>query len=207
VKRKKKRLKQKGAAMILTICILAVVVVLCMILLLAASVVMKTATGERSEEQCRILSVSLSKEMEQQLCSSEYQFTSQKQENAARDQQTLWFFVKKGMSAGTWRYYDDSKQNHTAGSTFRIFDLSTASWGSDGKNPVSAVGADQITATMYWETDDEETEKASDEAVLTIGVFSSCGGQSCTVTSRYSLSLTSQSGGYEQWSWNLIRRE
>ena len=58
---------QKGIAMIIVVCIMAVLVMMSLALLLAASVMTRSAGRVRSEQQARILAVSLADELEKDI--------------------------------------------------------------------------------------------------------------------------------------------
>lgn len=58
---------QKGIAMIIVVCIMAVLVMMSLALLLASSVMTRSASRVRSEQQSRILAVSLADEIEKEI--------------------------------------------------------------------------------------------------------------------------------------------
>ena len=120
--------KNKGATTIVVICVMAVIMTLSMGLLLSASVLMKTSGRTLASEQCRILAVSFSKELEQELCNPEYRYENLEQEAADRLAEngtiSLWHYVRQNISDGSWPYYEESEGGiHGKDSAFREFTL------------------------------------------------------------------------------------
>ena len=105
--------KNKGATTIVVICVMAVIMTLSMGLFLSASVLMKTSGRTLASEQCRILAVSFSKELEQELCDPEYRYENLEQEAADRISEngtiSLWHYVRQNINDGSWPYYEESE--------------------------------------------------------------------------------------------------
>ena len=86
--------KNEGVTTIVVICVMAIVMALSLSLFLTASVLMKNSAGTAAQEQCRILAVSLSEEIEKQLTSEKNHYEDQLSEDMNRAenvrQTSLW---------------------------------------------------------------------------------------------------------------------
>lgn len=83
---------QKGIAMIIVVCIMAVLVMMSLALLLAASVMTRSAGCVRSEQQARILAVSLADELEKDIT----------QTSDAQNSGGLLQMVNSQIQSGSW---------------------------------------------------------------------------------------------------------
>ena len=194
--------KNKGATTIVVICVMAVIMTLSMGLLLSASVLMKTSGRTLASEQCRILAVSFSKELEQELCDPEYRYENLEQEAADRISEngtiSLWHYVRQNINDGSWPYYEESEGGiHGKDSAFREFNLKKT--GATGE-------ISDITLTIYWTRRDQQLSGIHgipDQLIVktTVEVKE----QTCTITDIYQISESSRND-YEQWGIRHVER-
>lgn len=217
----KKQASKKGYAMIMVICVMALLLVLSLAVLLAASTALTSAQKRLSAEQCRSLAISLSEEYEKQLAGPEYSFESEAAENAATlnspgTAKPFWFYLKESMTSGDWPYFNDDEQGHAAGDAYRTFHFDAASVPESAKNDWNKTG--QTDMQIFWKSNRDAMESGDYNATpLTVKVTCTVNGQSCTITSVYTLSITDipraaidrygRLTTYHQWKWSLNWRE
>lgn len=217
----KKQAAKKGYAMIMVICVMALLLVLSLSVLLAASTALTSAQNRLSAEQCRSLAISLSEEYEKQLTAPEYSFASEAAEkrvagNFSGTAKPLWFYLKSSMTSGSWPYFNDDEQGHTAGYACRTFHINSATVPETAKNDWEKTG--QTDMQIFWESNRDAVESGEYNATpLTVKVTCTANGQSCTITSVYILSVTDipkvaidrngRPTTYHQWKWSLNWRE
>ncbi len=198
-KHKKILTQNTGATTIIVVCVMAVIMALSLGLFLTASVLMKTSSRTLAGEQCRIMAVSFSEEIESTLTDAEYQYDDRLEEDAGRAESLtsnpLWHYVKQNISDGSWPYYDETQgsiHSRTNANTVRSFEMEA--------NGVAGEVAD-ILLTMYWTcgNDRSKPEKLVVETTVTMKE------QSCSITDVYELKI-SPMGEYERWSWKHEER-
>ena len=196
-KHKKILTQNTGATTIIVVCVMAVIMVLSLGLFLTASVLMKTSSGTLASEQCRIMAVSFSEEIERTLTDEEYQYNDRLEEDAGRAESltsiSLWHYVKQNISDGSWPYYDETQGSiHSRTNAVRRFQMEA--------NGVAGEVAD-ITLTMYWTCgeDRDRPEKLIVETTVTTKE------RSCSITDVYGLKINA-AGEYERWSWKHEER-
>ena len=196
-KHKKILTQNTGATTIIVVCVMAVIMVLSLGLFLTASVLMKTSSGTLAGEQCRIMAVSFSEEIERTLTDEEYQYNDRLEEDAGRAESltsiSLWHYVKQNISDGSWPYYDETQGSiHSRTNAVRRFQMEA--------NGVAGEVAD-ITLTMYWTCgeDRDRPEKLIVETTVTTKE------RSCSITDVYGLKINA-AGEYERWSWKHEER-
>ena len=196
-KHKKILTQNTGATTIIVVCVMAVIMVLSLGLFLTASVLMKTSSGTLAGEQCRIMAVSFSEEIERTLTDEEYQYNDRLEEDAGRAESltsiSLWHYVKQNISDGSWPYYDETQGSiHSRTNAVRRFQMEA--------NGVAGEVAD-IILTMYWTCgeDRDRPEKLIVETTVTTKE------RSCSITDVYGLKINT-TGEYERWSWKHEER-
>lgn len=199
--------RKNGYAMIMVICVMALALALCLAILLAASVVISSAQKQSRTEQCRILAVSLSQELENQLTDAKYTFSEPGEELSDG---TLWFYMKENMQSGDWPYYNEGERGHTEKYAYRTYHFAQL--------PDELRDAD-VSVVMYWQSD-SEAGGDYDAVPLEMDVTCTLNGQTCTVKSEYTLDVTpvdysyidaktkkEVTATYDQWKWSLNWRE
>lgn len=223
--------RDKGYAMVLVICVLALVTALCLALLLAASLVFSSAQRTGDMERCRIMAVTLSQALDNELTDEKYTFENESEETTSKaiNSGKLWFVVKDGINNafnnGTaWYYYNEDEQGHRGGdNVFRSYELLNLG--------VPGASAEVV---MHWESDFASIQSKDKNGIpLITEVTCTLNGQSCTIRTEYELTvmpkLLENTGGgeeqtnedetqpasttpgestsYEQWKWSMSWRE
>lgn len=121
---------QKGIAMIIVVCIMAVLVMMSLALLLASSVMTRSAARVRSEQQARILAVSLADELEKDII----------QTSDAQNSSGILEMVNGQIQSGSWPAGEE-----------RSFTMDRSALSSLGQT-------DDLSAqvTLNWEQGEEE---------------------------------------------------
>ena len=195
---------KKGIAMIMVLCVMALIVVLSLTMMLCASILLTSTQTSVAKEQSRIMSVSLSKVLEQELVGKS--FDSQSAEDAANDG-SLWFYIKESINNGRWPYYNEDERGHTSKYAFRTFKLDMAELPEELKDTIDSLEDTEVL--MYWES---SNDSAIDSTPLKVIVTCRYQGQLCTITSEYTLESSIEideiSGeNYTRWVWSLNWRE
>lgn len=193
MKRHNRKLTQDtGATTIIVVCVMAVVMALSMGLFLTASVLMKTSAGTLAGEQCRIMAVTFSEEIERTLTDEKFLYTDRLEEEAGKAESlsnmSLWHYVKQNISDGSWPYYSETEGKvHSYANSVRCFEMEKAG--------ITGEVAD-LVITMYW----TQSEAANVPERLVIETTATVKGQSCSITDVYRLDRKSGSD-YDRWSW------
>ncbi len=187
--------KNAGVTTIVVVCVMAIIMVLSLGLFLTASVLMKTAGKTAAAEQSRILAVSLSEELENQLSGSAYMYESRLEEDTARAENfysvSLWHYVKQNITDGSWPYYEEPGETiHNKDNAVRTFQMDSA--GIAGEIALTGI-------SLYWTPDETGTRPKQLVIKTTVTVKE----QSCTITDVYSLQ-TAGDNGYESWKWEHV---
>lgn len=186
------RRNNEGVTTIVVICVMAIVMALSLSLFLAASVLMKNSAGTVAQEQCRILSVSLSEEIERQLTADTNYYEDQLSEDTDRAenirQTSLWHYIRDEIRSGGWPYYEENGDAvHSRENAFRTFQM---------ENTGIAGEIADTSLTLYWTRGEEETMPE----ILTVQTRVTVKEKTCVITDRYRL-YVSGTGGYESWRW------
>lgn len=181
-----------GATTIIVVCVMTVIMVLSLGLFLSASVLMKTSTRTLAGEQCRIMAVSFSEEIERVLTGKEYQYTDRLEEEAGRAESltgiSFWHYVKQNIGDGSWPYYSETEGSlHSYANAVRRFDME--------KTGIAGEVAD-ISLSMYWTCG----KNPGIPEKLVIKTTATVKEQSCTITDVYGLHV-SVGDEYDRWSW------
>ena len=187
--------KNAGMTTIIVVCVMAIIMALSLGLFLSASVLMRTAAQASAAEQSRILAVSLSEMLEQQLTADETVYQSQLQEDAARAEDlsgiSLWHYVRQNIRDGSWPYYEESDiPLHGRENAVRSFQM-------DSVGVASEIA--ESTISLYWIQKDEKPDRLVTETRVIVK------GESCVITDVYELQ-TSGGGDYESWKWNHVEK-
>ena len=190
--------KNAGVTTIVVVCVMAIIMALSLSLFLTASVLMRTSAGTAASEQCRILAVTFSRQIEEQLTSGENIYEDRLTENASRAENihsvSLWHYVRQEISEGAWPYYEENGSTlHNSENAIRTFEM-------DPSGVASEIAAYEIS--MYWTHGKDE--KLPEFLVIKTKV--TVKEQSCTVTDRYRLHTSGQNG-YESWMWEHVDKE
>lgn len=177
-----RKLKEKsGAAMIAVLCILAIFLTLCLSMLLTASVLMQNANNRMYEEQCRVSAVTMSKELEENLCFPDEGGTA-----------GFYSYIKNNMALSgpsSWPYLNPDELGHGENSgVYRSFELENAD--------TSGTGA--VTVKLYWEW---ERGGLENDVVLHVDVTARKNRSEHTIRTAYN--LDAKDGA---WAWSLTER-
>lgn len=190
-KQTQRLINNTGATTIVVVCVMAVITVLSLGLFLSASVLMKTATGTLAGEQCRIMAVSFSEEIERTLTDGLYQYNDRLEEEAGRAESltgvSLWHYIKQNITDGSWPYYNETEGSiHSYANAVRNFEME--------KKGITGEVAD-IGLSMYWTCGKNEQlpEKLVIKTTVTVK------GESCSITDVYSVHISG--GEYAVWSF------
>ncbi|MDD3403021.1 MAG: hypothetical protein PHQ72_06660 [Hespellia sp.] len=185
---------KKGSALLIAIVIMMVTMMLGLALLLVSYSLFSTANKQRTMEQCKEMSQSVSKELEQEIAIKEFEnYDAQKASLEAGDN-LLYFYIRYNIWQDSWPYYNPDERGHTSEYAYRYFDL----------NGIDEMNNTDVTILMYWECDSDWYEGgASDKAEidkngtnLIVKVICQKGKQKSTITNTYTL----QSGtGADGW--------
>lgn len=192
----------KGATTIVVICIMAVIMTLSMGLFLTASMLIKTSGRTLASEQCRILALSFSRELEAELCSEEYRYEDIGQEQAAKlseaEGQTLWHYLRQNISDGSWPYYRESEGGiHSSEQAVRSFTLK--------KTGTTGEIAD-IMLTIYWTPSAQQEIESRLPERLVIKTRAEVKEQACIMTDVYEVQAKELSD-YQSWSIRHVERK
>lgn len=172
----------RGAAMIAALCIMAIFVTLCLSMLLTSSVLMHKAQNRLYEEQCKISAVSMSKELEYDLCSDK---TSD-----------FYAYITREIDIenwANWPYLNTDELNHGEQSPKIYRDYTV----SDGTDISGSTG--EVTARMYWEFG---MGGAVSDVFLHVEVTANKSGEAYTVKSVYN----PQEAVDGSWFWSIYER-
>ncbi|MDO4458919.1 MAG: hypothetical protein Q4C42_02385 [Clostridia bacterium] len=173
--------KKDGAAMVLAICIMSIFMVLCLSLFLSSSMLMKRATALGNREQCRVSSVSVSKELEYNLVDGGdgiYKYVTDTIKNNAL-----------GYSVG-WPYLDENEYGHRSTEATREFEM------TEPEDFIKNSG--EITLKLYWEYSGGRT---LNDIILHVDVTAEKSGEKHMVRSMYKLTAYG-----DNLSWKLSER-
>ena len=181
-----------GATTIIVVCVMTVIMVLSLGLFLSVSVLMKTSARTLAGEQCRIMAVSFSEEIQSVLTDEAYQYADRLEEEAGRAENltgiSLWHYIKQNIGDGSWPYYGETEGSlHSYNNAVRTFEME--------ETGITGEVAD-ISLSMYWtcRKNSDIPEKLVIKTTVTIKA------QSCTITDVYGLKV-SAGDEYDRWSW------
>ena len=167
--------------MIAVLCIMAIFVTLCLSMLLTSSVLMNSAFARRYEEQCRVSAVTVSKELEYDLCTDE--------------SSEFYKYIKSHIiTVGTsqWPYINTDELGHgDKPGAYKEFTLNGAETDKTGS----------VKAKLYWEW---ERDGALTDIVLHVDVTASQNSRQHTVKTTYNLTVDTING--DKWVWDLAER-
>lgn len=190
--------KDAGVTTIIVVCVMAVIMALSLSLLLTASVLMKTSARTLAGEQCKILAVSFSDEIRNELTNQAHNYSSKAQEEAGRgkgaSQESMWHYIRQNMEDGVWPPMEEGKTVlENSPDRIRSFEMS---------NQGIAGEISDITLSLYWTANEsnERPDKLTVETLVTVK------GRSCRITDVYQL-YSSRIGYYDKWTWEHIERK
>lgn len=185
--------KNEGMTTIVAVCVMAIVMALSLSLFLTASVLLRNSAGTGASEQCRILAVTLSNTIKEQLTDEERQFESRIEEETdaaadAGDASSLWHYIRDEITSGSWPYYEEgSDVTHLKENAYRTFAMNASGTASE-------IADSELT--LYWlKGQDDRTPKE-----LVVQTRVTVKGKSCLITDRYLL-MAGGSDAYESWRW------
>jgi len=187
--------KNAGVTTMVVVCVMAIIMALSLSLFLTASVLMKTSAKTGASEQCRILSVTLSEQIEKQLTDQDNVYESRLMENASRAEDiykiSLWHYIRQEITDGSWPYYEEPGSTlHNSENAIRTFHM-------DPSGIASEIADSEIS--IYWIHGENENIPAS----LVIKTRVTVKEQSCTITDIYRLRVSDENG-YESWKWEHV---
>lgn len=187
--------RNEGMTTIIVVCVMAIIMMLSLGLFLTASVLMRTAARTSAAEQSRILAISLSEMLEQQLTAEDVIYQSQFEEAAARAQDlsgiSLWHYVRQNIEDGSWPYYEENGiPLHSRENAVRSFQMEPSGIASE-------IADNRIS--IYWTGKDEKPDRLVVETKVTVK------GETCVITDVYQLQ-TSGGGDYESWRWSHVEK-
>lgn len=187
--------KNEGMTTIVVVCVMALIMSLSLGLFLTASVLMKTAARTGAAEQSRILAVSLSETLEQELTASDVVYQSQLEEASARTEDlsgiSLWHYVKQNIGDGSWPYYEEN------GIALNSRESAVKSFRMDSVGVASEIAESIIS--LYWTQQDGKPDKLVIETRVTVK------GETCVITDVYQLQISGEDD-YESWRWNHLEK-
>lgn len=203
---------KKGAALILVVCVSAVIMALSMAIILAASSVLAVMDNVSAENQSKIWANTLTVKLQDELTKNT-NFEYIEDENAARDNSQLWFYIKDNIITPTqsngWRYYNEDEFGHNHNFSDRIFNVDI----SDFADIDSSVTGD-LTVTMYWISESGANIKDGINLVIICSckVGESVTRVKSTYTLNYDINTEDKEGNkldepYDKWTWTLSERE
>ena len=189
--------KDAGVTTIVVVCAMAIIMALSLGLFLTASVLMRTAGKTAALQQCRILAVSFSREIENQLTSQDTVFESRNEEEASKVQDvhsfSPWHYVKQNISDGSWPCYEEQGTPlHAKENAMRTFRMDSA--GIAGE-----IADTQLV--LYWTK--EKQGKNPEQLVVKTSV--TVKEQTCTITDIYELQASGED--YESWKWKHVDKK
>lgn len=189
-----KKTENSGVALIVASIVSAVVMVFALMLILASYTLFVTANKQSMESRCRELSVSVNKEIKQELMLVNYN-SYEEQCNAAGVENNFWFYVRYNIwQNNTWPYYDGTP-GHEMENSAKYFKIDLSE-----REDYRRV-ADSVVVTMYWEIDSDNKATETDKSlgILHVNVNVVKGDSSYSVDSVYSLSVVGYdiTGGFD----------
>lgn len=190
------KVNNRGVTTIVVVCAMAIIMALSLSLFLTASVMMQESGKSATKEQSRILAVSFSKQLQQQLTGGETVFENREGEIADKVQSgyntSLWHYIKQNISDGSWPYYEEQGTwLHNRENAIRSFTM-------DNSGIASEIATTEIS--LYWTKKEEGIPES-----LIVETSVTVKGQSCTITDIYELEVTGES--YETWKWKHAERK
>lgn len=189
--------KNAGMTTIVVVCVMAIIMALSLGLFLTASVLMRTAAKTAASEQCRILAVTFSEEIEAQLTAENHVYEDRLTEDTARMEDiyhiSLWHYIKQNITDGSWPYYEESGSiAHNRENAVRTFHM-------DASGIASEIAATDIS--LYWTCGANENipEQLVVQTKVTVKE------QSCKITDVYRLQIAG-GNGYESWKWEHVEK-
>lgn len=233
--RKRNIQNKEGSALLIAIVIMMVVTMLSLALLLVSYSLFATSNRQNTSEQCKVMAQSLSRELEVELTSPQFEKYSDQKNAMDNDQYPFWFYLRFNVWQSNWPYYNVDEPRHSEEYAYRYFTIDPETAGM--KDVI-----DDISVLIYWESDADTFERwtkygiddAIDETLLTIEVTCKKGKQQSTIKSTFQLhreyayndepradnpnadgalawSDTYGTGNpirkAERWTWNLSDRE
>lgn len=190
--------KNAGMTTIVVVCVMAIIMALSLGLFLTASVLMRTAAKTSALEQCRILAVTFSEEIENQLVAEDHVYEDRQAEDTSRMEDiyhiSLWHYIKQNILDGSWPYYEES------GSTLHNKENAIRTFHMDASGIASEIAATDIA--LYWIHGADETVPAQ----LVVQTKVTVKEQSCKITDVYRLQI-SGGNGYESWKWEHVDKK
>ena len=190
--------KNAGVTTIVVVCVMAIIMALSLSLFLTASVLMKSSASSAAKEQCRILAVTFSRQLEEQITDEDNVYEDRLSENASRAEDihslSLWHYVRQEITDGAWPYYEEP------GSILHNSENAIRSVTMDPSGVASEIASYDIS--MYWTHGKEE--KIPEYLVIKTKV--TVKEQSCTITDRYRLHISDENG-YESWKWEHVDKK
>lgn len=190
--------KNEGMTTIVVVCVMAIIMALSLGLFLTASVLMRTAAKTSASEQCRILAVTFSEQIEAQLTAEDKIYEDSLKENAAKAEDihniSLWHYIKQNITDGSWPYYEEP------GSTLHNKENAIRSFHMDSSGIASEIANTEVF--IYW-------IRGSDERVpmqLVVQTRVTVKEQSCMITDIYGLQVLEENG-YESWKWEHVDKK
>lgn len=190
--------KNAGVTTIVVVCVMTIIMALSLSLFLTASVLMKTSAKTAASEQCRILAVTFSEQIRQQLTDEENIFRNSMTENEARAEDvrnvSLWHYIRQEIANGFWPYYEEPgsilHNSENAIRTFRMDPVGIASEIADTE------------LSIYWVHGPDENIPEQ----LVIKTRVTVKEQACTITDIYRL-RSSGGDGYDSWKWEHVDKQ
>lgn len=189
----KKILKKKdGAALVITIIIGCVMIGLSMAMLLANSSLSAVVARQRTIDQCKELTKTLSRVIEKEICINRFDTYEDQNTALLSGKYPLWFYLRAHIwQDNDWSYLNEEVFGH--GSEFGSGVYREFKMDESCKGP-----ADDVTVQLFWEADDSASydaqsddasvrTKARSSAVLGVRITTAIGNQKSTITTRYQL--------------------
>ncbi|MBQ8913692.1 MAG: hypothetical protein IJ054_06580 [Lachnospiraceae bacterium] len=182
----------RGSAMIVAIVVSIIVITFTLSLLLVSYSLFVSNERKVTQSQVKELSKSINIEIGDELTSPNFDDSQalldgiNNYENAkyCAPDYNMWYYVRYNLFQNNWPYYrDETTAGHVEANAYRYFKLSL----TGGDTSEYSAMADDISVCMYWECEDIDIK---DQAILTVEVTVTKGGQTSTTTSYYELGMT-----------------
>ncbi|MBQ9278969.1 MAG: hypothetical protein IJ224_10095 [Lachnospiraceae bacterium] len=182
----------RGSAMIVAIVVSIIVITFTLSLLLVSYSLFVSNERKVTQSQVKELSKSISIEIGDEITTPNFDNSDalldaiNNDENAkycAQDY-NMWFYIRYNLFQNNWPYYrDETTAGHMEANAYRYFKLNL----TGGEVAEYSAMADDISVCMYWECEDADIK---DQAIFTVEVTVTKGGQTSTTTSYYELGMT-----------------
>ncbi|MBQ8912507.1 MAG: hypothetical protein IJ054_00485 [Lachnospiraceae bacterium] len=191
IRNKKLYKDNRGSAMIVAIVVSIIVITFTLSLLLVSYSLFVSNQRKVTQSQVKELSKSINIEIGDELTTPRFDdkqalidgINNVDGADYCSDDYNMWYYIRYNMFQTNWPFYrDETTAGHVKTNAYRYFKINL----TGGNTSEYAAIADDISVCMYWECEEFDIK---DEALLTVEVTVSKGGQTSTTTSYYELTV------------------